>query len=322
MEKKIPAIPTVRTLAEKALLFTVTGALLALCACSTAPEKKQELSQQEKWEKSIRASYGNWSPAEQSEATVFSATEPEYEKSAVQQTVAPSPAPAVLPSPAEQSAFLKNPPSAVYTVVKGDTLWGISRKYYGKGWKWREIQDANLDRLKKGTIIHPGLVLVIPSVTEMPEKEEAKAPAADEKKADAKPAAEAEAKKTDAKPAEAKKADVKPAPAKSATPAAKPAEAKKADAKPAPAKSATPAAKPAAKAEAKKADAKPAAKPAEAKKADAKSATPAAKPAAKAEAKKADVKPAEAKKADAKPAPAKSATPAAKPVAGKTPEAK
>ena len=234
MEKKIPAIPTVRTLAEKALLFTVTGALLALCACSTAPEKKQELSQQEKWEKSIRASYGNWSPAEQSEAIVFSATEPEYEKSAVQQTVAPSPVSAVLPSPAEQSAFLKNPPSAVYTVVKGDTLWGISRKYYGKGWKWREIQDANLDRLKKGTIIHPGLVLVIPSVTEMPEKEEAKAPAADEKKADAKPAAEAEAKKAEAKPAakpaEAKKADAKPAPAKSATPAAKPAEANKADA--------------------------------------------------------------------------------------------
>ena len=240
MEKKIPAIPTVRTLAEKALLFTVTGALLALCACSIAPEKKQELSQQEKWEKSIRASYGNWSPAEQSEATVFSATEPEYEKSAVQQTVAPSPAPAVLPSPAEQSAFLKNPPSAVYTVVKGDTLWGISRKYYGKGWKWREIQDANLDRLKKGTIIHPGLVLVIPSVTEMPEKEEAKAPAADEKKADAKPAAEAEAKKAEAKPAakpaEAKKADAKPAPAKPATakpatPAAKPVAGKTPEAK-------------------------------------------------------------------------------------------
>ena len=32
-----------------------------------------------------------------------------------------------------------------YTVVRGDTLWGISKKFYGKGSKWETIYNANKD---------------------------------------------------------------------------------------------------------------------------------------------------------------------------------
>lgn len=38
--------------------------------------------------------------------------------------------------------------SQTYTVVKGDTLWGISKKFYGTGTKWNIIYDANADLIE------------------------------------------------------------------------------------------------------------------------------------------------------------------------------
>lgn len=49
-----------------------------------------------------------------------------------------------------------------YTVKKGDTLWKISGKVYGKGQDWRKIYDANRDKIKKPEQIYAGQVLVIP----------------------------------------------------------------------------------------------------------------------------------------------------------------
>lgn len=37
----------------------------------------------------------------------------------------------------------KTTKTKTYTVKKGDTLWGISKKYYGKGSKWKKIYNAN-----------------------------------------------------------------------------------------------------------------------------------------------------------------------------------
>ena len=52
----------------------------------------------------------------------------------------------------------------VYTVVKGDTLGGIARKYYGRASAWTRIQAANKDVLrgKDKTQIRPGMKLQIP----------------------------------------------------------------------------------------------------------------------------------------------------------------
>ena len=52
-----------------------------------------------------------------------------------------------------------------YTVKKGDTLWDISRKYYGDGRKWRKLLDANPNCLTRpGDVktLRIGAVLVIP----------------------------------------------------------------------------------------------------------------------------------------------------------------
>ena len=53
----------------------------------------------------------------------------------------------------------------IYTVKKGDTLWDISKKYYGKGSDYKKIMEANKDKyknLQKNTIIKPDWKLNIP----------------------------------------------------------------------------------------------------------------------------------------------------------------
>jgi len=49
-----------------------------------------------------------------------------------------------------------------YTVQPGDTLTNISRKVYGKRSRWRDIFDANRDRMATPESLKPGQVLRIP----------------------------------------------------------------------------------------------------------------------------------------------------------------
>lgn len=63
-------------------------------------------------------------------------------------------APAPTPAPA--------PSGTTYTVVPGDTLWGISERYYGTGIRYPEIAAAN--GIENPNLIFPGQVFVIPGV--------------------------------------------------------------------------------------------------------------------------------------------------------------
>jgi nucleoid-associated protein YgaU len=49
-----------------------------------------------------------------------------------------------------------------YTVVKGDTLSGIAKKFYGKASDWPKIHAANKDQVPNPDLIKPGQVLRIP----------------------------------------------------------------------------------------------------------------------------------------------------------------
>lgn len=53
-------------------------------------------------------------------------------------------------------------PQRTHTVVKGNTLWGIAQKFYGKGTLWPRIFDANRSKIKDPHWIYPGQVFVIP----------------------------------------------------------------------------------------------------------------------------------------------------------------
>jgi nucleoid-associated protein YgaU len=51
-----------------------------------------------------------------------------------------------------------------YTVVKGDTLSAIAKRFYGKGSLWKKLHDANRDQIPNPDLIKPGQVLRIPKL--------------------------------------------------------------------------------------------------------------------------------------------------------------
>lgn len=54
------------------------------------------------------------------------------------------------------------PPVNSYTVQKGDCLWSIAKRLLGDGSRWKEIYNANTDKVSNPNRIYPGQVLTIP----------------------------------------------------------------------------------------------------------------------------------------------------------------
>ena len=49
-----------------------------------------------------------------------------------------------------------------YTVVAGDSLSKIAKRYYGDASQWPRIHEANRDQISNPDLIHPGQRLKIP----------------------------------------------------------------------------------------------------------------------------------------------------------------
>jgi uncharacterized protein YidB (DUF937 family) len=62
------------------------------------------------------------------------------------------------PAPAPQEQW--------YTVVKGDSLSKIAKRYYGDAQQWRVIYDANREQVKDPDLIQPGWKLRIPAAAQ------------------------------------------------------------------------------------------------------------------------------------------------------------
>lgn len=74
--------------------------------------------------------------------------------------IAPRPTQVVAPTPAPTPVLSGN--FRRHTVVKGDTLYNLSLRYYGSGSRWREIFAANRDVMPDEKSISIGMVLKIP----------------------------------------------------------------------------------------------------------------------------------------------------------------
>lgn len=49
-----------------------------------------------------------------------------------------------------------------YTVVKGDSLSKIAKRFYGDAQQWQKIYEANRDQIKNPDLIYPGQTFRIP----------------------------------------------------------------------------------------------------------------------------------------------------------------
>ena len=71
---------------------------------------------------------------------------------------------AVQPAPVRETTSSPAPKqeNKTYTVVRGDCLWNIAKKFYGNGSQYTKIYNANRDKIKNPNLIYPGQVLTIP----------------------------------------------------------------------------------------------------------------------------------------------------------------
>jgi len=65
-------------------------------------------------------------------------------------------------------AWQEAPKEIMYNVVRGDHLWGISKKkeHYGNGFAWPIIYNANRDQIKNPDLIYPDQTFTVPNLTE------------------------------------------------------------------------------------------------------------------------------------------------------------
>lgn len=77
-------------------------------------------------------------------------------------TTAAEPAAPVSPVPPIPTPTGTSGQAQTYTVVSGDSLSKIAKRYYGDANSWHRIFEANRDQIKNPDLIHPGQTLKIP----------------------------------------------------------------------------------------------------------------------------------------------------------------
>jgi nucleoid-associated protein YgaU len=76
---------------------------------------------------------------------------------------ASTPTPAPVPASPKPATVVVDSILAA-TVSRGDSLWRISRKAYGSGYRYTEIHRANQEQIRDPDLIYPGQIFVLPKL--------------------------------------------------------------------------------------------------------------------------------------------------------------
>ena len=142
---------------------TLGGAVLVLAlagACSPQMAQTQYSPAEQQWEQYLRTNYPEWRPPQT--VPPMAGVETEEPSMDVLPEFIPGDAGADLPPGPEALPMDAAAGGQTYVVEKGDSLWTIAAKVYGKGSLWKKIYDANLDRIPDPARLRPGTELNIP----------------------------------------------------------------------------------------------------------------------------------------------------------------
>ncbi len=150
-------------------ILSLGGAALALAlvgACAPQMAQTQYSPTEQQWEQYLRTNYPEWQSPQTIPPLAGLASEPSMD---VLPEFIPGddagPAPELAPLPLDLATPDADAPLAgaqAYVVEKGDSLWTIAAKVYGKGSLWKKIYDANRDRIPDPARLRPGTELTIP----------------------------------------------------------------------------------------------------------------------------------------------------------------
>jgi LysM repeat protein len=159
-------------------LFASVLLLFIFAGCAPQLARTKYGTTENQWKGYIQESYKDWEPPPTTPPISNSVTSGDTAES-ISIDIVPEPMPdnnltlsgknnnvAILPEITSVSPDSKQLASdtITYTVIKGDTLWSISCKFYNNdGTKWKKIQEANKNILTSPGDIKPGLTLTIPT---------------------------------------------------------------------------------------------------------------------------------------------------------------
>ncbi len=153
----------------KRSLMMLTAAV-ALVACGCAKKNQQtRMTGEEPYTPPQHTTLDSMDAAPASPSYTYTTTAdnnatPAYTTTYNTHTATPAPAPAPAPVYTATSSDEPLAPAGgkTYVVRKGDTLYGLARKFYNDQSRWRDIYNANRDRLSSPNQLRVGMRLVIP----------------------------------------------------------------------------------------------------------------------------------------------------------------
>ena len=138
-------------------------ALLITTGCQPKLAESPYGPREKKWEDFIKDTYPDWQPP-QTEPPSRLAVPPSNDNPPIvigeDEVIVETGEITTIDAP---EVITPEPEFQTYTVQKGDTLWSISRKFYGSGKGWRKIFEANQDVIGSADKVRAGIEIKIPA---------------------------------------------------------------------------------------------------------------------------------------------------------------